>query len=494
MSTQQDSAAIKEKAISSVKWAGLSVILPRFISPLVTIIVGQRLAPEDFGIVGIAIALNTFADIIVGYNWGQAIIRSEENVNDVANISFWMMGILSIILYGIFWFLAPAVAAGYKNPFLVTVIRLISLTIIISATSLVPKALMEREFRYQHLFVVRTVSTTLTNIVILIWVFIAPSIWVIVAQPILIAVTQSFTSYYLTKWRPQIYWNWKQAKQIISFNSVIIFATFITWVLIYGDNLFAGALLGATQLGIYVLGWNLALIIPNIVSGSVGQVAYTTFSRFKDEQERVGLQFIHLQRLFSIILFPISAGIAIIAQPLAQIIYGENWGALPTVMMLLSLMTIFTFLWNLNELAFRAIGRPVLGVIAPILLIAYGAPALFMFGRDDVIAYSLTRTLIMVPFPFMVMVVTQYAFGISVLKQMQAIAWPFIITAMMFGLGYFCLQAFGPLTNVRHLPQVGLIIIICAAFYGLMMFIFQRPLMLQIRDMFMSNLKRRNAT
>ncbi|MCB9460378.1 MAG: oligosaccharide flippase family protein [Anaerolineaceae bacterium] len=483
-----DSKAIYSRAVNSIKWVGLSIILPRLLTPLVTVILGKMLNPDDFGIVGIALALNTFADIVVGYNWGMAVIRSENNVNEVANLSFVLMTGLSVMLYGAFWILSPSIATGYDNPILITIIRLVSLSLIISALSAVPKALMEREFRYKQLFAVRTGSNIVANVIVLIWVLLAPSIWVIVAQPILIAVIQFITSYRLTKWRPRFYWNISLAKEILTFNSFIVVSSFVSWLLIYGDNLFAGALLGTTQLGVYILGWNLAMVIPSAIASGMAQLAYTTFSRFQNEPQQIGKQLLQLHRLGSIALFPISAGIAVIAQPFSELVYGNKWLELPEVLMLLSILNLFLHLWNINDRAFRAIGKPQVGLIGPITMILYGAPLLLSFGQDSVIQYSFIRVLITLPFPFIVMSVSARYLDTTILAQIKAVAIPGIVTTIMFVVGYALVEQLGPYEVATDWLKVLFIVFLCTLLYFTALFVLQRKLSLQLLAMLSESL------
>lgn len=48
------SVNVKKKASSSTKWALFSNLSPKVVSPLLLIILGRLLAPEDYGVVSIA--------------------------------------------------------------------------------------------------------------------------------------------------------------------------------------------------------------------------------------------------------------------------------------------------------------------------------------------------------------------------------------------------------------------------------------------------------
>jgi len=67
---------------------------------------------------------------------------------------------------------------------------------------------------------------------------------------------------------------------------------------------------------------------------------------------------VQLQALTGAILFPVALGLSAIAPSAVELLYGQKWLGLGTVIGILVIMPGLSCIWALNENAYQAVGRP----------------------------------------------------------------------------------------------------------------------------------------
>ena len=76
---------IKNKALGASKWGALTLVLPRIITPLITVALAHFLTPEDYGVVAIAALIVGLACIFQGMAIGQTLIQAQNKIHETAN-------------------------------------------------------------------------------------------------------------------------------------------------------------------------------------------------------------------------------------------------------------------------------------------------------------------------------------------------------------------------------------------------------------------------
>ncbi len=105
-----------QRAARSVKWTTLGSLLPRFVTPISTMILAALLTPADFGIVAVSALVIAMAQIIVGLGLGQAVVQRRTMVIEAASFAFWLSLSLAGFLYAALWIASPWIAQIYHIP------------------------------------------------------------------------------------------------------------------------------------------------------------------------------------------------------------------------------------------------------------------------------------------------------------------------------------------------------------------------------------------
>lgn len=386
-----DNTLLVDQAGRSVKWAALGTLLPKLVTPVVTLVLAAVLTPADFGIVAAALAVVSFGQIVVEMGMGAAVVQRRTQVFEAASLALIFSVTVGLALYAVLWIMAPTIARVYDIGELQSALRVVGVSLVLSALISVPTALLTRELQFRRLFWIGALPQIANALVSLVLALAGGGYWALIGGHLSGRVLNLVLVWKAGRWRPRPVFDSQLFRSLFAFSAWIFVSGLQSWLFLYADNLLVGYFYGASYLGVYALGFNLAMLLPGMLIAPLASVAYPAFSALQKDPHEVGLSLQKLQRLAATILFPVCFGLAALAEPLVMQLYGDKWVGLGWTMGLLAIMPGLSNLWSLNADAYRAIGRPdvwvkvaavSLCIVLPLLLLAgrYGYPV-FVFLR-----------------------------------------------------------------------------------------------------------------
>lgn len=346
------------RASGAVKWAALGSLLPRFVTPVSTMILAAMLTPSDFGLVAAATAVVAVAQIVIEMGMGAAIIQRRSEVAEVASMALEFSVAVGGGLYFCLWLLAPWFATLYKVTELAAVLRVAGVTLILSALISIPSALLTRELEFRRLFWIATLPQIVNALVALSLALAGARYWALIAGIVASRVVNLILVWRACRWRPKLVLNPELFRTLITFSVWVFVSGLQSWLFLYADNLLAGHFYGVYNLGVYSLGFNLANLLPAMLTAPLAAVAYPAFSALQEDSHLVGRSLLKLQRLAAAILFPACFGLAALAGPIVTLLYVDKWNGLGWTLSFLAVMPGLSNLWSLNADAYRAVGHP----------------------------------------------------------------------------------------------------------------------------------------
>jgi teichuronic acid exporter len=425
---------ILREAVGSVKWAAFANLLPRFISPLSTMILAAILSPADFGTVAVSTLVITLAQILVGLGLGPAVVQCRAQVRGAASAALWVSLAVAGALYGLLWITAPWLSQIYHIPLVTSVIRVSGLSLFLFALASIPAALLQRNLAFRDLFWVDLLSQLTGITVSLTLAFLGGGVWALVWGPISAASIRTLLVLWFARWLPQLHLERGVLRSLLGFSAWMVGSSFQSWLFLYADNSIAGYFLGEDGLGIYSLGFNISNLFPGLVIPALSSVAYPAFCALQDDPQEVGRGMMRLQSLTAALVFPVALGVSAVAVPAVRLLYGDKWQGLGTVIQLLAIMPGLSHLWSLNADAFRAVGRPDVWMKLAAVTLAFLMPILLLTARYGLLPFTLARAGGHLLYPMLSILATQRILGISVKDQAQFLAKPLMPAVAMYAL------------------------------------------------------------
>ncbi len=146
-------------------------------------------------------------------------------------------------------------------------------------------------------------------------------------------------------------------------------------------ELVIGRMIDNAAVGLFARASGLALQLRLLISGAVTGVFYPAFRRVRDNGEPLGPPYLRVMAAYTGVTWPAMAGIAVLAEPLIRLLYGERWLAAAPLLTWIALSQICYVALPLYADLPLLLGklkplmrRMILDTILSVMLIALTAP------------------------------------------------------------------------------------------------------------------------
>ena len=380
----------KESISSNLIWRLMERFGAQGVTFVVSIILARLLDPDVYGTVALVTVFTSIMQVFVDSGLGNALIQKMEADDIDFSSVFYFNIVFCILLYIFMFFLAPIISNFYNRGDLVPILRVLSLTIIISGLKNVQQAYVSRNMMFKKFFF-STLGGTLGAAIIGIWMAYAGfGVWALVAQNLLNVLIDTIVLWFTVKWRPVKKFSFGRLKSLFSYGWKLLTAQLVDTIYEDFRSLIIGKYYSSSDLAYYNRGKQLPQLAVTNINTAIDSVLFPSMSMEQNNLERVKAMTSRAVKTTSYVITPIMIGLAVCAEPLVIILLTDKW--LPSV----TYMRIFCFgmaltpilLANLN--AIKAIGRSDIYLKLEIVRKCVGFVTLFsmMWFGVKAIAYS----------------------------------------------------------------------------------------------------------
>ena len=300
-----------------------------------TLVVARTLNPADYGIVGMSAVYVGFASMLAELGFTAAIIqRRDMDSDDLASLA--TIALCSgVLLFAISLALAIPIAAFYRTPALATVICVASFGLIIASVKSTSVALMARDFQFKRLAALGLIEGVSLSLLTLILALAGFGHWsLILGGPVSGIATTAIALH----WRPYALGppRIKRIRAIVTFSSHVVVARIAWYLWASADLVIIGRLFGSSALGSYSFASLLANAPLDRIVSVIGQVTPSVFSAVQKEVVELRRYFLRLCGAVSLLTFPLSVGLVLVADVFVLAVLGDKWSGAVLPMRLLA--------------------------------------------------------------------------------------------------------------------------------------------------------------
>lgn len=348
---------LKKKTLSGMIWSFVQRFGTMAISFVSNIVLARLLTPDDYGTIGMLMIFIAVANTFVDGGFGSALIQKKEPTQEDYSTIFWWNMFLSIVLYGLLYLGAPAVARFYNLPLLCDVLRVQGIVLIINALSIIQQNQLRKQLKFKRLATVTVISAILSAGTAIILAYIGWGVWALVAQQLMLSGFTAIQLWVLNKWYPLLIFSKESFKQLFGFGGFILVSSLINTLCNNIQGLLIGRFCNTTTLGYYTQARKLEEVASTSFTTVVDQVSYPILAKFQDDKSK----FINiLKRLVLSIAFitiPLMIILIIISHPLILFLYSEKWLPAVPYFKILCIAGIAICLQGIHYIAVASIGK-----------------------------------------------------------------------------------------------------------------------------------------
>ena len=343
--------------IANFLWRFLERSGAQIVTFIVSIVLARILAPEDYGTIALVTVFISILQVFVDSGLGSALIQ-KKNADDLDFSSVFIFNfIVCIILYILMFFVAPLIAKFYDDMHLVAIIRVISITILISGVKGIQQSYVSRNMLFKKFFFSTIGGTVFSAFLGIFMAYKGFGVWALVAQQLSNTAIDTLILWITVEWRPKFIFSWKRLKSLLSFGWKLLISALLDTTYNNLRNLIIGKLYSPADLAFYNQGDKFPKVIITNINASIDSVLLPTMSREQDNKEKVKSMTRRAIKTSTYLMAPMMMGLAFCSDNIVRLVLTEKWIECVPYLRIFCITYMFWPLHTANLNAINALGR-----------------------------------------------------------------------------------------------------------------------------------------
>lgn len=379
------------KVTSNFLWRFAERCGAQLVTFVVSIVLARLLTPEDYGTIALVTVFTTIMQVFVDSGLGTALIQKKDADDLDFSSVFYFNFVVCIILYLIMFFLAPFIASFYNLPELTPIVRVISLTIVISGVKGVQQSYVSRNMLFKRFFYATLGGTIFSAFLGITMAYAGFGVWAIVAQQLSNTAIDTLILWITVKWRPKLMFSWKGLKGLLGFGWKMLCSALLDTGYNNLRSLLIGKVYSSADLAYYNQGNKFPNLIVTNINSSIDSVLLPAMSKEQDNTNKVKNMTRRSIMVSCYIMAPLMIGLACCASNIVVVVLTEKWLPCVSFLQIFCITYMFYPIHTANLNAIKAMGRSDLFLKLEIWKKAVGMVLLLstMFISVKAMAYSL---------------------------------------------------------------------------------------------------------
>lgn len=342
-----------ERARTGFKWSLIGNYGGQVIGFAVSVVLARLLSPEDFGIVGMSLAVIEMLKIGMSLGLNEALVQKK----DISNLTYSSVFFVNIAI-GILVTLgllatAPLIANYYGRVELKNLVRILSIIYLLESFNVVQNASLRRTMDFKLLAVRGLSAQILAGVIAMAVAFAGYGLYALVVQHIVMSAAKTVLIWRISSWRPKWEFSWRQVKDLWGFAMYSFFGSALQRMILSIETFVYAKVFSPLQLGYYSRAQSFSNLLAQNSSNSIRAIMFPALSRMQHDSERFNRNFLRTYGLVSSVSVIIAAFAFINGEVLVVGIFGEKWQPVVPI-----------FLW----LTYRIVSIAMNGIIITTLL------------------------------------------------------------------------------------------------------------------------------
>ena len=343
--------------IKSFFWRFAERCGAQIVTFIVSIVLARILTPGDYGTVALVTVFTTIMQVFVDSGLGTALIQ-KKNADDLDFSSvFYFNFAVCLVLYLVMFFAAPLIAAFYDNESLIPIVRVISLTIVISGVKGIQQSYVSRNMLFKRFFFATLGGTIFSAFVGIYMAYAGFGVWAIVAQQLSNTTIDTLILWITVKWRPQKMFSWERLKGLLSFGWKLLASALLDTVYNNLRSLVIGKFYSSSDLAYYNQGRQFPSVIVTNVNTSIDSVLLPSMSTAQENRARLKSMMRRAIKTSTYVMAPLMMGLAFCAEPIVRLVLTDKWLPCVPFMRIFCITFLFYPIHTANLNAINAMGR-----------------------------------------------------------------------------------------------------------------------------------------
>jgi PST family polysaccharide transporter len=338
-----------------------------------TVVLARLLTTADFGLVAMVTAITAMAAGFADLGLTEATIQRKDITHEQVSTLFWINVSLGLFLSLVTAALAPVLVWFYKEPRLLNITLVVSVSFLIGGLRGQHNALLKRQMRFFAVAIRDVTAYAIAVPVAILMALHGAGYWAIVALPLTLNLVQLIMTWLLVDWRPGLPRRSAHVWSMVGFGGNVAASYVIFNWIRNADNILIGWYWGAAPLGLYSRAYNLLMQPVSQLTAPVASVAIPAFSRIHDDRELFARYYLRVSNLIMWVSAPLFAFLFVAAKPAILLALGGKWRDAVPVFQILTISALAQILLETTLWLFVSRGQSsrllkLMLIISPIIV------------------------------------------------------------------------------------------------------------------------------
>lgn len=395
MASDQQVNELAGRAARSVVWALCGTMAGKLVWLGALALLTRHLAPAEFGLVAFGLVTITYLESIGDLGASAALVfwppEDRADLHHTAQATFWVNVAMGLGFFVLLQVAAPHVASFFHHPEGTAILRALAWGIPLKFLGNTHDALLRKELRFRARALPETGLSIAKSAVAIPFALAGHGAWSLVWGQLAGLAGWTALLWRLERWRPRLSVAGPRLRQVLEYGRGIVAVNLVAAVVHHADLVVVGRMLGATALGFYQVAYKLPEMTLALGIWVAGKVLFPTLAKLKGSGGDLALGLRSAVRYASAVLLPAAVGLAFLAAPVVDLLFGLEWRPAAPILTALALYLGVRAVGSPAGDLLKSTGRPHwlagLGAARAVVLL----PVLIVAGRhsSEAVAWSL---------------------------------------------------------------------------------------------------------
>lgn len=347
----------RENLFSNLIWRFAERCGAQLVAFVVSIVLARILEPQAYGTIALITVFTTILQVFVDSGLGNALIQKKNADETDFSTVFYTNIIFCGILYLALFACAPSIARFYKDETLISFVRVLGLTIVVSGIKNVQQAYVSRNMLFKKFFFATLGGTVVAAITGITMAVMGYGVWALVAQQIINVAIDTVILWITVKWRPRKAFSFQRLRELFSFGWKLLISSLLDTVYTNIRQLIIGKMYSSEDLAYYNRGRQFPNFIVGNINNSIDSVLFPAMSVNQDDPESVKRMTRKAIKTSVYIMAPLMMGMAFTATSIVELILTDKWLACVPFLQIFCITFMFQPIHTANLNAIKAMGR-----------------------------------------------------------------------------------------------------------------------------------------
>jgi lipopolysaccharide exporter len=346
-----------------------------------SIVLARILAPDDFGIIAIAMAIYAFIELFGAFGLGTVLIQRQSTSEDDYNTAWTFKVLFSVFTAAVLVVIAPYVADYYSDQRLVFILYTIAVVSVLTGAVNIGVVDFQKNMDFKKELKLQVIPKIISFVVTISLAVTLRSYWALVIGILTNHVIYLLLSFDMHPYRPSF--SLSSFGSLFSFSKWLLLNNFLFYVNNRITDLIVGRVLSLREAGIYSIGNEIASIPTSELTAPINKATFPVYSKFKDNLEELQKAYFNAIGLIAGITVPAACGIGLTAPLVIEFVLGKAWLDAIELIQWMALASLFVSLSTNNGYIYLACGKPRICFYISLCRAAIFIPLLLWFLNNE---------------------------------------------------------------------------------------------------------------